>query len=108
MNLKTFGDALVGQHRAHGGMPDFGHRVYQFDLGIDDTGAVLEKRRQAAERDVAIFVDGQAEHRAAMLAEPCRIIGPAAKQRDTKRRATDDHAGRTPLTLARLWSTRPV
>jgi hypothetical protein len=52
---------------------------------------MLEKGRQSAQRNVAIFVDGQAEHRAAVLAEPSRIIGSAAKQRDTKRRPTDNH-----------------
>ena len=107
VDLKTLVHALIGQDGAHRRVPDIGDCIHKLDLGIDDPRAMLEEGRQPAQCDVAIFVDGQAEHRAAVLAEPGRIIGPAAKQRYTKWSAADDHIGRTPLTLARLWSTRP-
>src|ERR1700686_3680460 len=64
---------------------------------------MLEKRRQPAHADVAIFVDCGADHRAAMLAKPRRIIAAAAKQRDAKWGAADDHAGRCSVSTTRRW-----
>ena len=62
-----------------------------WDLGIDDTVLVLEEWWQVADTDVAVFVDGESEHRTAVLAVPFWIIGAATKERDAERRSADDH-----------------
>src|SRR5215472_1738990 len=77
-------------------MLDLGDVADQLDLGIDDLGLVLEERRQMAHADVAIFIDRGADHRAAVLAKPGRIVGPAAEQRNAEWGAADDHAGSPP------------
>src|SRR5580700_1559159 len=94
MNLKAVRNAQLGEDAAHRRVLDLGQILDQLDLGIDDLRLVLEKRRQPAHADVAIFVDRGADHRTAVLAKPRRIIGAAAEQRDAKRGAADDHAGR--------------
>src|SRR5580700_10123762 len=94
MDLKALGHAHVGQDAAHRRVLDLGQLLDQFDLGINDLRLVLEERRQPAHADVAIFVDRGADHRAAVLAKPRRIIGAAAEQRDAKRGAADDHTSR--------------
>src|SRR5580658_3684724 len=94
MNLKAVRNAQIGQDAAHRRVLDLGQILDQLDLGINDLRLVLEERRQPAHTDVAIFVDRGADHRAAVLAKPRRVIGSAAKQRDAKRGAADDHAGR--------------
>ncbi len=91
MDFDAFLDAHVGQDAAHCGVLDLGDVVDEFHPRIDDARLVFEERRQPAHADIAIFVDRRADHRAAVLAEPRRIVGPASEQRDTKRRAADDH-----------------
>src|ERR1700731_972109 len=94
MDFEAVGHAHVGQDAAHRRMLDLGQILDQLDLGINDLRLVLEERRQPARGDVAIFVDRGPDHRAAVLAKPRRIIGATAEQRDAKRGAADDHAGR--------------
>src|SRR5271169_3966800 len=94
MNLKAVRNAQLGEDAAHRRVLDLGRVLDQLDLGINDLRLVLEERRQSAHADVAIFVDRGADHGAAVLAKPRRIIGAAAEQRDAKWGAADDHAGR--------------
>src|SRR5580692_4371743 len=94
MDFEAVGHAQIGENAAHRRVLDLGCVLDQLDLGINDFRLVLEERRQPAHADVAIFVDRGADHRAAVLAKPRRIIGAAAEQRNTKRGAADDHAGR--------------
>src|ERR1700730_2775129 len=94
MDFEAIGHAHVGQDAAHRRVFDLGQILDQLDLGINDLRLVLEERRQPAHADVAIFVDRGADHRTAVLAKPRRIIGAATEQRDAKRGAADDHAGR--------------
>ena len=61
MDFESLGDPLVRQNSAHGGMLDVRDLVDQFDLRIDDSGLVLEERRQSAYADVAILVDRSAD-----------------------------------------------
>ena len=68
------------QRFARGRMVDLLQPLAAFDFGIDHADAVLEKRRQVAAGQVAIFVDGRRQHRAAVLAIPRRIIRAAAKK----------------------------
>ena len=91
MNFNADIDALVHQNPPDGGVTDFLDLFYVFDLGIDDPVAVLEKRRQRPDGDVAILVDGKTEHGAAVFQVPLRIIGPAAEKRHTEWGAADDH-----------------
>ena len=67
--------------------------AHQLDLGIDDARTMGKKRRQATHADVAIFVDGAADDRAAVLPEPARIIRSTAEEGDTKWCTADDHGG---------------
>src|SRR5580693_2653333 len=104
MDFEAVGHAHVGKNTAHRRMLDLGRVLDQLDLGINDLRLVLEERRQPAHADVAIFVDRGADHRTAVLAKPRRIIGAAAEQRDAKRGAADDHAGRS----SNLAAKRPA
>src|SRR5580700_10180235 len=94
MNLKAVRNAQLGEDAAHRRVLDLGRVLDQLDLGINDLRLVLEERRQPAHADVAIFVDRGADHGAAVLAKPRRIIGTTAEQRYAKRRAADDHRSR--------------
>lgn len=67
----------------------------RFNDRVDDTMLMLEERWQPTDAQIAVFVDCHAENRAAMLANPVRIIRAAAEQRNPKRRPTYNHA---------LWS----
>src|SRR5271170_505111 len=61
------------------------------DLRPDNPGFVLEERRQIATIDVAEAVDRGGEHRAAILAEPGRVVSAATKEGHAIGRAADDH-----------------
>src|SRR5215472_11527680 len=52
---------------------------------------VLEEGRQRADTEITVFIDGHAEHGAAMLADPIGIVCPAAEQRHPKRRPAYNH-----------------
>src|SRR5262249_18558266 len=108
MDLEAVGDAHIGQHAAHGGMLDLGSILDQLDPRINDLGLVLEERRQAAGAGVAIFVRRGGDDRTAMLAEPGRIMGPAAEQGNAEWCAADDHAGRPPITCSAALSDSGV
>src|SRR4051812_38048510 len=94
MNFEPVVDSPVGQYPANGRMLDLGNFVDELDLRINDARLVLKERRQPPHRDVAILVDGGAEDRAAMLAKPSRVVGPAAEQRNAEGGAGDDHTAR--------------
>jgi hypothetical protein len=51
-----------------------------FNTRINKANSMLEKGRQVSTGKIAIFVDGSAEHRTAMIAVPYGIIGTAAKE----------------------------
>ena len=91
MNFNADIDALVHQHPPDGGMLDILDLFHVFDIGIDDSVAIFEKRRQGPNGDVAILVDGKAEHGAAVFTKPLRIIGPAAEKRHSERGTADNH-----------------
>ena len=52
---------------------------------------MFKKRRKITAREIAIFIDGRTQHRTTVVAVPCRVIGAATKERNTKRRPADDH-----------------
>src|SRR5580700_7141144 len=95
MDFEAVGHAQICEDAAHRRVLDLAGVVDQLDFGINDFRLVLEERRQPAHADVAIFVDRGADHRAAVLAKPRRIIGATAEQRNAKRGAADDHADRS-------------
>ena len=67
---------------------DFANR---FNLRVDDTMFVLKERRQMADRDIAVFVDGRGQYGASILAEPFWIIGSAPEKRNPVWCLADDH-----------------
>ena len=71
-------------------MLDFCIGVHQLGLGVDNPVFVSEEWRKLAHRDVAEFVDREADHLAAMLAEIRGIIGRATKQADAIWSTGDD------------------
>ena len=97
MDFETLLDAELGQDSADRRVLDVRDRVDQLDLRIDDAGFVFEERWQPAHADVAIFIDGSADDRAAVFAEPGGVVGSPAKQRNSKRSAADDHEPRSLL-----------
>src|SRR5688572_4651398 len=117
VDLDAGRDRVRGEHRAHRRVDDLVDLLHQLDARIDDAVLVLEERRQLADGDVAVLVDRGAEHGAAMLAIPFRIVGAAAEQRKPERGAADDHslepslknAGASaseagvPMTMNRAW-----
>ena len=94
VDLEAAIDLHLLQHVAHRRVADLGQLAHVLDEGIDDAVLVLEEGRQPADADVAVFVDGKADHPAAMPAIPDGIVGAAAEQRDAERRAADDHVAR--------------
>src|SRR5690606_13470348 len=85
-------DAHVLEDGAGGRMLDLLVILHQLDARVDDAVLVLEERRQAPHADVAIFVDRHAQHGAAVLAIPGRVIRTSAEQRNAEGGAADDHA----------------
>src|ERR1035437_9898501 len=61
------------------------------DIGIDYPESVLEERREIAAIDVAILVNGRAQHRPTLFAIPLGIICATAKERDPVWSASDNH-----------------
>ena len=86
-------DPQEPQHLAGGGMLDLVDRAAGFVARIDDAEPVFEERRQSAAGDVAVLIDRRGKDRAAVLAVPRRVVGPAAEERDPEGGAGDDHAG---------------
>src|SRR5579871_1241262 len=84
-------------------MANLRYLAHQLNPRIHDAGAVLEKWRQLAHADVAVFIDGRPDDGAAMLAIPVRIVGAAAEQGDAERGAADDH----PALSASAAAARP-
>ena len=52
---------------------------------------VREKRWQAPQADIAVFIDCEAQDRAAMLPVPARVVGSATKQGNAKGCSADYH-----------------
>ena len=86
-------DPQESQHLPGGGMLDLVDRAAGLVARIDDSQPVFEERRQTPAGDVAVFIDRRGKDRAAMLAVPRRVVGPAAEERDPEGGAGDDHAG---------------
>src|SRR5579863_167056 len=91
MYFHSVGDAHVFQASAHRGMLDLAVAADILNLRIRNAAVVLKKRGQPASGDVTRFVDRRGQHRAAMLAVPHGVVCAAAKKRDAKWGARDDH-----------------
>ncbi len=92
MDLKTEIDIPILQNMACRRVLDVSGLVHRLDLGVDDAVLVHEKGGQAAQADIAIFVDRETEHRPAVLFVPLRIIRAAPEQRDAERCAAYYHS----------------
>src|SRR5215831_10458259 len=67
--------------------------------------AMSEKRRKAPNAEVAVFVDRRAQHGAAMLPIPGRIIRAPAEQRNSKWSPADNHPGAfSAVTYSAAWA----
>src|SRR5689334_7822896 len=82
-------------------MVDFVNGAGQLDSRVDDAVFMLEERRQAADAEVAVFVDGGSDDCAAMFLIPGAVIGSAAEQRYANGCTADDHARPTPAASGR-------
>src|SRR5436190_1568797 len=91
MDLQAFFGLKPVEHGAYRRMIDLVDLLDVLDDRINDAEPVIEERRELADADVAVLVDCRGQDRAAMFAEPVRIIGASAKERHPKRRAADDH-----------------
>ena len=80
MNLEALVDLEPLEHAAHGGMLNLADLLDVFDDGVDDAKAMVEERRQLADADVAVLVDGRRQHGAAVLAIPLWIIRSAPEK----------------------------
>ena len=92
VDFQCFLDVHIGENSSDRRVFDFGDLLDEFDLRIDDAVPVREKWRKPTHADVGVFVDRGADDRAAMLAEPRRIVGSATEERNSEWRTTDDHA----------------
>src|SRR5947209_7627646 len=81
-------DSQLLQALAHQRVLDLFHPVDVFSLRIADAQLVVEVRVNG---DVNIFVDGGANHRAAVLPIEAGEVAAAAGKADAKWRARDDH-----------------
>jgi len=68
------------EHGAHRRMLDVGSLLDVLDDRVDHAKAMLEKRRQLADADVAVLVDRRRQHRAAVLAVPLRVVRAASEE----------------------------
>src|SRR2546425_4051872 len=91
MNLETAFPSQPSEHRFHCRVLDLGDFPDVLNLGIDDSMPMLEKRREIATGDVAIFVDGGREDRATVFPEPGGVGCAAAEERDSERCSSNDH-----------------
>src|SRR5438132_5055596 len=118
MNLETAFPSQPSEHRSHCRVLDLGDFPDVLNLGINDAMPMVEKRREIATGDVAVFVDRSRENRAAVLPEPGGIVRAAAEERDSERCSSNDHlrnraAGAAPpqrpsRCLCRDWLLRRV
>src|SRR5580704_5049219 len=92
VDLHTTVDTKMREHCPHRRMRDLWYGLAVLDLRVDDAVAMFKKEWQMTAGQVAVFVDGRSEHRAAMLLVPCWIIGAATEERDAERGPADDHA----------------
>src|SRR5437870_3920838 len=91
MNLETALPSQPFEHRSHCRVLDLGDFPDVLNLGINDAMPMIEKRREIATGDVAIFVDRSRENRAAVLPEPGGIVCAAAEERYSERCSSYDH-----------------
>ena len=103
MNLETALPSQPFEHRSHCRVLDLGDFPDVLNLGINDAMPMIEKRREIATGDVAIFVDRSRENRAAVLPEPGGIVCAAAEERYSEWCSSYDHlrnraAGAAPST----------
>jgi hypothetical protein len=52
---------------------------------------MFKERRKITACEIAVLVDGGAEHCAAVISVPRRVIGAATKKRNAKGSPADDH-----------------
>jgi hypothetical protein len=77
---------------ADDGVADIANLTARFDLPIDETDPMLEERGQMPTAEVAVFVDGGGEDRAAVGTIPPRVVGASSKEGDPKRSSANDHS----------------
>ena len=65
--------------------------LHELDLGPDDAMLVFEERRQTAQADVGVFVDGETQDFSAVRRVPFPPIRITAEQAYPHRRFADDH-----------------
>ncbi len=91
MDFQTLRRFKFLQNGTHGGMLNVANVVDKLDCRINDAMLVLEKGRQFAHGNVAVFVDRKTKYGAAMFPVPGRIIRAATKKRDPEGGARDNH-----------------
>jgi methanogenic corrinoid protein MtbC1 len=82
----------IAQDLANGRMRNLVNGLASLDLGIDNANPVFEEWREKAARKKAVFVYCSGQHRAAMVAIPCRIVRSAAKEGNPKWSSANDHS----------------
>ena len=80
VNLEALADLEPLEHAAHRRMLNLADLLDVLDDGVDDAEAMVEKRRQLADADVAVLVDGRGQHGAAVLAIPLWIVRSAPEE----------------------------
>ena len=80
VNLEAPANLEPLEHAAYGRMLNLADLLDVLDNGIDDTKAMVEERRQLADADVAVLVDGGRQYGAAMLAIPLWIVRSAPEK----------------------------
>src|SRR5688572_10637239 len=68
------------EHATHRGMLNLADLLHILNDGVDHPEAMIEERRQLADTDVAVLVDGRSQHGAAVLAIPLWIIRSAPEE----------------------------
>src|SRR5579864_179135 len=93
---------MFRQNAANRWVLDLFDGLGQLHAGVHDAVAMFEERRQGAKGNVTVFVDGSAEHGAAVLVIPRWVISPAAKERDAEWRPAHDHGCKTSDAISKV------
>ncbi len=102
VDFDAAGDTQMLERAAHSRVLDLRDALGHFDVRINDAVAMLEKRREIAASEIAVFVDCRGENRSAMLGRPLGIIGAASKKGDPEWGAGNDHFKKSSKTPAQF------